>query len=227
MAEIRVEKKKPVWPWILVAILILLALLYFFVWADGNESDDDAQDDDQIEQLEQYETEEYAENDYPENAIGRYLNYVDRGDDDDVLGNDPRSQQKAMMLLLEAVEEKSIELNHTPGPEMESISQWEPQQQLDSIRQTGKVVVDNLEAIQRDQYPELEDEVQGLRADLDELAEGSSSDEERDLFLGGFFTQAADILREMDAEINSAPMSPSSIDTSGYSTEIDTLTTEE
>jgi hypothetical protein len=226
MAEIRVEKKKPVWPWILVAILILLALLYFFVWADGNESDDDAQDDDQIEQLEQYETEEYAENDYPENAIGRYLNYVDRGDDDDVLGNDPRSQQKAMMLLLEAVEEKSIELNHTPGPEMESISQWEPQQQLDSIRQTGKLVVDNLEAIQRDQYPELEDEVQELRTHLDELAEGSS-DEERDLFLGGFFTQAADILRKMDAEINSAPMSPSSIDTSGYSTEIDTITTEE
>ncbi|MDT0688081.1 hypothetical protein [Autumnicola psychrophila] len=226
MAEIRVEKKKPVWPWILVAILIILALLYFFVWADGNESDDDLQDDDQIEQLEQYETEEFSAKDYPENAIGQYLSYVNRGSDDNALGTNPRSQQRAMMLLLEAVEEKTIELNHTPGEEMESISQWEPQRQVDSIRQTGKVIVDNLQEIQRDQYPELEDEVQDLRTHLDELAVDSSP-EDRNLFLGEFFTQAADILRQMDAEINSAPISPSSIDTSRYSTEIDTITTEE
>ncbi|MDT0677995.1 hypothetical protein [Autumnicola musiva] len=223
MAEIHVEKKKPVWPWVLLIIIIILALLYFFVWADDG-TNDDVSDEDNIQQIEQYETEDYANNEYPENAVGEYLSYVEGGSDDDLLGNDPRSQQRAMMLLLEAVEEKSIELNHTPGPEMESISQWQPQQQLDSIRRTGKVVVDNLQAIQSNQYPELEDEVQGLRTHLNDLAV-DTSDEDRNLFLSGFFTQSADILRQMDSEINSSPMSPSGVDTSNYSTDIDTITT--
>ncbi|MDT0643862.1 hypothetical protein RM553_13570 [Zunongwangia sp. F363] len=223
MAEIHVEKKKPVWPWVLLIIIIILALLYFFVWAD-NDVDDDVTEEDNIEQIEQYETRDYAENDYPQNAVGEYLSYVDRGSDDNLLGNDPRSQQKAMMLLLEAVEEKTIELNHTPGSEMESISQWDPEKQLDSIKQTGKVVVDNLQAIQRDQFPRLEDDVAELRSDLDELSVNSSEDE-RNLFLGGFFTKAADILRDMDSEINSTPMSPSGLDTARYSTDIDTIST--
>lgn len=34
MAEIRIEKKKPIWPWILLGIIILGLLLYFFVFRD-------------------------------------------------------------------------------------------------------------------------------------------------------------------------------------------------
>ena len=33
MAEIKIEKKKPVWPWIVVA-LIIAALLYFLLLSD-------------------------------------------------------------------------------------------------------------------------------------------------------------------------------------------------
>ena len=37
MAEIKIEKKKPVWPWI-AAGLIIAALLYFFILFRDNES---------------------------------------------------------------------------------------------------------------------------------------------------------------------------------------------
>lgn len=33
MAEIKIEKKKPVWPWI-AAVLIIAALLFFFLLSD-------------------------------------------------------------------------------------------------------------------------------------------------------------------------------------------------
>lgn len=36
MAEIKIEKRKPVWPWILL-IIILAALVYFYV--KGNDND--------------------------------------------------------------------------------------------------------------------------------------------------------------------------------------------
>lgn len=39
MAEIRVEKKRPVWPWLLVIIVLaILAFLYFY---GSTETDDD------------------------------------------------------------------------------------------------------------------------------------------------------------------------------------------
>ena len=38
MAEIKIEKKKPVWPWI-VLILVLAALLFYF-WTQGNDDND-------------------------------------------------------------------------------------------------------------------------------------------------------------------------------------------
>lgn len=38
MAEIKIEKKKPIWPWVLITIIILAAIAYF-IYAN-NETDD-------------------------------------------------------------------------------------------------------------------------------------------------------------------------------------------
>ncbi|HET8753622.1 MAG TPA: hypothetical protein VFM59_04605 [Salinimicrobium sp.] len=56
MAEIEIEKKKPVWPWILL-VLIILAILYFLVFADDDNTADDV-DDTNIEQVEEAPLEE-------------------------------------------------------------------------------------------------------------------------------------------------------------------------
>ncbi len=36
MAEIKIEKKKPIWPWILVILLILAAIYFFWYSSDQN-----------------------------------------------------------------------------------------------------------------------------------------------------------------------------------------------
>ncbi|HLT32375.1 MAG TPA: hypothetical protein VKZ98_01170 [Aquaticitalea sp.] len=48
MAEIKIEKKKPVWPWILL-VLILLAIVAFFVYQ--NQADDTYYDDDNTDMV--------------------------------------------------------------------------------------------------------------------------------------------------------------------------------
>ncbi|MCB7480006.1 hypothetical protein [Christiangramia sediminis] len=41
MADIRIEKKKPVWPWILlIVILAVVAFLYIYGSMDSEENDD-------------------------------------------------------------------------------------------------------------------------------------------------------------------------------------------
>lgn len=50
MADIRIEKKKPVWPWlILIIILAALIFLYFYGSMDTDEIDDT--DDTEIEEV--------------------------------------------------------------------------------------------------------------------------------------------------------------------------------
>lgn len=51
MAEIKVEKKKPVWPWILAA-LIILAIILYFVLNDNEGQDDMDMEDDHMEEVE-------------------------------------------------------------------------------------------------------------------------------------------------------------------------------
>lgn len=49
MAEIKVSKKKPVWPWILLIIIILGILVYLFVYDDYNDEVDAYDDVEEIE----------------------------------------------------------------------------------------------------------------------------------------------------------------------------------
>ncbi|MCM4156550.1 hypothetical protein [Gramella sp. AN32] len=45
MAEIKVEKKKPVWPWILLILIIIIAAALYFVGQAEDDSIDDAMEE--------------------------------------------------------------------------------------------------------------------------------------------------------------------------------------
>lgn len=47
MAEIKIEKKKPVWPWILIGLIILVVI--FFVVFAGEEDDEFNNEDTELE----------------------------------------------------------------------------------------------------------------------------------------------------------------------------------
>ena len=52
MAEIKIEKKKPIWPWILlIAIIILGILFYVFAYNDTTDDVDTIDDTNDIEEL--------------------------------------------------------------------------------------------------------------------------------------------------------------------------------
>ena len=49
MAEIKIAKKKPIWPWITLVVIVLAILAYLFLYE--NEEDDSIDDMDEIEEL--------------------------------------------------------------------------------------------------------------------------------------------------------------------------------
>ncbi len=46
MAEIKIEKKKPVWPWILLLLILIGALVFYFWWSDRDILEDDVSNTD-------------------------------------------------------------------------------------------------------------------------------------------------------------------------------------
>lgn len=55
MAEIRIEKKKQIWPWIIVIIVVgILAFLYFY----GSAQSEDNEDNSSFEEVGNIETQE-------------------------------------------------------------------------------------------------------------------------------------------------------------------------
>lgn len=58
MAEIGIEKKKPIWPWIIL-VLVILVILYFLFFSDGSNDNDR----DTIDNTEQMDQQNYQETD--------------------------------------------------------------------------------------------------------------------------------------------------------------------
>jgi len=55
MAEIKIEKKKPVWPWILIG-LIILAVIFFVVFASEDDDEFNNDDTDELRELDSRDT---------------------------------------------------------------------------------------------------------------------------------------------------------------------------
>ncbi len=46
MAEIKIEKKKPIWPWIILAIVLVAIIYFIYAYGDNDDYSDDANTDD-------------------------------------------------------------------------------------------------------------------------------------------------------------------------------------
>ncbi|MEX2350713.1 MAG: hypothetical protein WD554_07515 [Flavobacteriaceae bacterium] len=109
MAEIKIEKKKPVWQWIL-AVLIIVAILYFIVVEDNDYDDqviDNTTDTEQIYEEDRNDnstdTYETTRNSGEVNAISEYIAYIENPQ----MGLDHDYTNGAIKELIAAVEAKA------------------------------------------------------------------------------------------------------------------------
>lgn len=113
MAEIEIEKKNPIWPWILLAILVIAALLYFFVLADDGTDDVDDMDDMNTEQVYDNNAMDNETADYQDAENMQYVALINEYDtyiNDPQMGLDHEYANGALMKLISAVDATANEL---------------------------------------------------------------------------------------------------------------------
>ena len=207
MAEIDIEKKKnkPVWPWILAA-LVLIGI----IWAIAEI--DTSPETEEIAVAEETYVEEPVEREPQANQIAAnegFVAYVNNAEVKEQMGIDHQVTSEALLRLADALRDLT-ENDNQYADQINEIEQNAREIQTDpqSLQHADKVstaftnaanVMDN---IQQNRFPDAESEVNDLQEKARQLAENQQLLQQKEE-VNSYFEQAAEAVEKMKEEQSS------------------------
>ncbi|WP_179345814.1 hypothetical protein [Winogradskyella ursingii] len=202
MAEIKIEKKKPIWPWILLALLIL-ALIFFLMQGDDDVTDDI--NDDDVEMIDDDNTMDNNDtvmiSDMAASKISAYNEYLS---DNGEMGIDHEYSFAVLSKLIDATEAlaNSVDVNidadlNEARTQTASIKE-DPIEtdHANKIMKAGNTVVRALRKIQSQKYPSLASSCTQLQNSIMEIEPGTETLNQKE-DVKDFFEQAGELLTKM------------------------------
>ena len=206
MAEIKIEKKSPIWPWILLGLLVLAGILYLVL--DEND-DDDMDDDATTEQMVVDDMEDDREDNVNTKTMTSYdtalAKYSDCIGDTAKMGIDHEYSNGALMLLIDAVAAKADLLDIDIDADLAQARQnataitTDPYEvnHADLIKNSGKIITRALTTLQTAKYPNLTNEVSKVEENVMAITkEEHTLDQKGDV--NRFYKSAEDLLIKMN-----------------------------
>ncbi|MGB8704068.1 MAG: hypothetical protein WCD31_03455 [Gillisia sp.] len=222
MAEIKIRKKRPVWPWILLVLIVIAALVYFLFFTGENDNDDAEYDNsptsEQIDNGEGATTNEGAMDtnswDSTQTSGNQYQDSlttystvfsgdIKSGADVDIK---PENVNRALINLIDAVRtkalQKNVQLSNDLKQEREkavsrSQSAQDTTSQAGFVKNTGTSIVSALQNIQKKEYSNLSDEVSNLQNSVQKI-DASKSINNQNHTINQFFDRAVNLLSKMN-----------------------------
>ncbi len=214
MAEIKIEKKKPVWPWILLGLVILGVILYFLLSDNNTDTMDDRDDMEEVDTT--YQTTQVREGDtatWPEDtnrtpsatadnqSVDTYLSHVGNTSR---MGMEHEYTNNALLHLINAVDYKAQEQNVNIQTDLTEIRNdaraitQNPQatDHANHIRNAATKLTNAMEKIQEKKFPNLSQDITDVRDAAQNIDTSVLTLEQRDK-INSFFNEAADVLRKM------------------------------
>lgn len=227
MAEINIEKKKPIWPWIIIILIILAAIYFFWVYTDRDHTynNEEMLQTDTISQLDENSVYDNTLTDSTtlytgsygtirhERALADYFGFVENKNN---MALDHEYYRTALFKLITATkreaEIKNVDVDAHIEAAMESAEMVtnDPASTKDSatgnhtnkIKDAADHIAQALQTIQQKEFDNLSNEaneVQLAVADIDVDASGDQN--QRDINI--FFDKSARLLQKMyEAENN-------------------------
>lgn len=201
MAEIKIEEKSPIWPWVLLIIAIIAILIYVFAFNNNGDDTDDRQRD-RTEQR----TDDTADSrqDAPNNStVAAYVSLIK--DDPDQMGLEHDFTNEALLKLENATNAMADEIGYDIKKDMDEVRTHadkitrEPYEttHANSIRKASDVLARVLQNIQQEAFP-------GLANEANEVKNAASAIDPEVLTLNqkgdvkNFFRESAALLEKMN-----------------------------
>lgn len=199
MAEIKIEKKSPMWPWILLALVVIGILVYLFAFS-GDE--DDNRRDDRTEQTSEQssDTRQVAPNN---STVVAYVSFIK--EDPDQMGLDHDFTNEALLKLTNATSAMAEEIGYNIQKDLEQVRTHADKITRDpyetthanSIRKSAEILANVLQNMQKKAFS-------GLSGEANEVKNAATSIDPNVLTLDqkedvkNFFRESADLLEKMN-----------------------------
>jgi hypothetical protein len=208
MAEIQIEKRKPIWPWVLAGLVILAFIIIYFV-SDDNGTRYTQQDT-------QFTAPYPAPAPVPapapgtttsqqqdHNAREAYVEFV--REENGRMGEDHQYTHDALHKLTEAVRSLADEKGHDISADLNQAEQAANEITRDHtatdhslhIRNAAEALTTALTNMQQAYYPDLQDDVEELHNTTESIDPDQLTLQQRDA-VNSFFAQSADLIEKMD-----------------------------
>lgn len=206
MAEIRIEKKKPVWPWVVLAIIALGLILFFafFYRSTDNSALDntqnDATDDVQTSLDEMEDVGGWDDTDSLEQDNMQADGLTALAGNEIRLMTDTTYTQNAFRQLLNLIQVKTAENSFKAESQLEEL-----RQEVDSlannynasVQDASKGIANLLKDLQTQKFPQLANETTELKKAAGEI-DSAGTQEEQSLQLKHFFEETSKLLEKMN-----------------------------
>lgn len=208
MSEIKIEKKKLVWPWVLLGLALFAVLIYFLLFYEYNgETNEVLKRAELIESNENLEIETKETNlisiNENNSTVETYVKFIEK--DDNKMGLNHEFTNEALLKLIDATNAMANEVRYEVRADLEKAAKYaemitiEPFEttHADNIRDAVDILTKVLQNIQKANYPGLTREVTDLKNAAESIKPGVLTLNQRNE-VKNFFRKAADLLKKMN-----------------------------
>lgn len=210
MAEIKIEKKKPIWPWILLLAVIAAVVYFLFFWDNNLDNEADDRDDNEIvtttdnEEYDEYDNDRDSEDMVMNNStVAEYVNYI--AEDEDKMGLDHEFTNEAFMKLIAATEAVADDLDYDIKKDMDEIEGYadkitnDPYEtsHADNIKKAAEKLATVMHNLQQRANTELENEAKAVK-DAAAAIDAKKLTLDQKTTVKSFFTKASSLLEKMN-----------------------------
>jgi hypothetical protein len=200
MAEIKIEQKKQIWPWLLVGLVIAALLVYFLVFSDNGKITEAVTEANYITNTNEPDLIGVKENNA---TVAAYVNFVENSEEK--MSLDHGYTNEALLKLIDATNAMANEVGYEVQADLEKVKEYanvitkDPFEtsHADNIRKADDILTNVLQNIQKAKYPGLADEVEELRSASESIKPGVLALEQKGA-IKNYFSKASDLLKKMN-----------------------------
>ncbi|WP_026709230.1 hypothetical protein [Flavobacterium frigidarium] len=200
MAEIKIEQKKPIWPWLLVGLVIVGLLVYFLVFRDNSENTEAVAEPDSITNTSESDLLGIKENN---NTVAAYVSFVENNKEK--MSLDHEYTNEALVKLIDATDAMANQVGYDVQADLQKARDFAKMitkdsfetTHADNVRKADDMVTNVLQNIQEAKYPELTNEVTALKSASESIKPGVLTLDQKDA-VKNYFAKAADLLQKMN-----------------------------
>lgn len=201
MAEIKIEQKKQVWPWLLVGLVIAALLIYFLMFRDN----DNVTASDVV--TENYASDTIKSNllDVKENnsAVAAFISFVEN--DTNRVSLNHAYTNEAFLKLSAATNSMAEEIGYDVRADLEKVNESTllitnekfESSKAKNIRNATDISTTSLQNMQLAKYPDLSNEAEELKLASAAIDPMATTLEQKDA-VKNYFAKAADLLKKMN-----------------------------